>query len=417
MTTGLGFRITPVVCVAVLTSFVTVMSAITGGGQVALAEPVPREGYSLTLVADGIHAPHTLRTAPDGRTFLLQQGGRVRIIAHGTLRAKAALRIPDDQIIAMNGSAGLLGIAFPPGFRSAATQYVYLLYTHAPMPGYAYRHNVVTRWQINGNVIDPSSEDILIHLDPLVTDTGGFATEHYGGDMEFGADGKLYVTTGDISKAGNSQSFKNRHGKVLRYNPNGSIPSDNPFYATTTGRNRAIWTYGFRNPFKLAIDKLSGQMVLGDVGDHQFEEVNVLSTGAGGSNYGWPLYEGPTSTPGFVSPIYAYPHSDQAPVFGCSVIGGDIYRPRTPTFPDITSGDFIFADLCQGWLRTVDPSTGVLGPVLVSGLYLPVDASVARNGSIYIIQRQLAEGVPGAVFRLDYTGTATGLSSIPSLSQ
>jgi hypothetical protein len=92
-------------------------------------------------------------------------------------------------------------------------------------------------------------------------------------------------------------------------------------------------------------------------------------------------------------------------VSGCAVIGGDIYRPRTQTLPDI-AGDFIFADLCEGWLRTVDPNTGVLGPVLVSGLYFPVDAAVSRNGSVYIIQRQLAVGVPGAVFRLDYTGTA-----------
>ena len=290
-------------CAAVLTVFVTVMSAITGGGQVALAEPVPSEGYSLSLVADGVHAPHTLRTAPDGRIFLLQQNGRVRIIAHGTLRAKAALRIPDDQIIAMNNSAGLLGIAFPPGFRSAATQYVYLLYTHTPMPGFNYRHNVVTRWQITGNVIDPASETILIHLDPLVTDTGGFANDHYGGDMEFGADGKLYVTTGDISKAENSQSFENRHGKVLRYNPNGSIPSDNPFYASTTGANRAIWTYGFRNPFKLAKDKLSGQMVLGDVGGTRFEEVNVLPSGAGGSNYGWPLMRATQMPPALSVPF------------------------------------------------------------------------------------------------------------------
>ncbi|HVQ87435.1 MAG TPA: PQQ-dependent sugar dehydrogenase [Actinomycetes bacterium] len=406
-TRGFSLRTTSLVTVLVIVLGTAVFASVASRNSVAAADPVPAGNYSLSLVASGVREPDTLRTAPDGRIFLLQQSGRVRIIAHGKLKTKAALKIPDSQIIALNNSSGLLSIAFPPGFRSAATQYVYLLYTHPPMAGYNYRHNVVSRWQINGDVIDPSSEQILVHLDPLVNSTGGFATSHYGGDMEFGPDGKLYVTTGDLYNATNGQLLSNRLGKVLRYNPDGSIPTSNPFYNSTTGENRAIWTYGFRNPFKLAKDTRTGDLVLGDVGSSKFEEVNVLSPDAGGSNYGWSLAEGYTTDPRFISPIYAYPHSGTgSEVYGCAVIGGDIYRPRTKTFPGI-AGDFIFADHCQGWLRTIDPATGQLGPILVTGLSLPVDSAVARNGSIYIIERNVADGVPGAILRLDYAGTAS----------
>jgi len=399
-------RALPGVMVAVVLAIVGAM-LLTIGDQAASADPVPAGNYSLSLVASGVREPHTLRTAPDGRIFLLQQSGRVRIIKGGVLKNKTVLRIPDEQIVALNNSSGLLGIAFAPDFRSAATKYVYLLYTHTPMAGYDYRHNVVSRWRIDGDTIDPSSEQILIHLDPLVNATGGFATSHYGGDMEFGDDGKLYVTTGDLYQGSNGQRLDNRLGKVLRYNADGSIPTNNPFYGTTSGANRAIYSYGLRNPYKIAIDTKNGRMILGDVGSSKFEELNVLEPGAAGQNFGWSLTEGYTTDSRFVSPKLAYPHqSATAPLVGCAVIGGDIYRPRTKTIPGI-AGDFIFADHCQGWLRTIDPVTGQVGPVLVTGLNLPVDMAVARNGSIYIIQRHLAEGVPGAVFRLDYASTSS----------
>jgi glucose/arabinose dehydrogenase len=377
-----------------------------GSSAPALAAPTPSSGYSLSLVASGIREPHTLRTAPDGRIFLLQQSGRVRVVKRDRLLLKPALVIDSADIVALNNSSGLLGIAFPPDFKTAATQHVYLLYTHTPMTGYEYRHNVVSRWVIEGNVIDPASEEILVHLDPLVNDTGGFATSHYGGDMEFGSDGMLYVTTGDLYTASNGQRLDNRLGKILRYEPTGSIPTDNPFYDTASGPNRAIWSYGLRNPFKLARDPRSGRMLLGDVGSSRFEEVNVVEPGVAGANYGWADTEGYTTDPQYVSPILAYPHTATGSgLSGCAVMGGDIYRPKTATFPGI-GGDFIFADHCEGWVRTIDPRTGAIGPELASGLYLPVDMAVARTGSVWLIQRHLADGFPGGLFRLDYVGSA-----------
>ncbi|HVQ17857.1 MAG TPA: PQQ-dependent sugar dehydrogenase [Actinomycetes bacterium] len=371
----------------------------------AHAQGVPHAGYSLSVVADGVYEPHALRLAPGGRLFLLQQTGKVRIVRHGRLLKKPALRLSDTSLVSLKNSAGLLSIAFPPGFAKATTQHVYLLYTHTPTVDYPYRHNVVSRWTINGNVIDPAGEQILIHLDELKTGTGAFATEHYGGDMEFGSDGKLYVTTGDLGTASNGQQLDTRSGKVLRYNRDGSIPSSNPFYATATGENRAIWDYGFRNPFKLAKDRLTGRLVLGDVGSSKFEEVDVLPPGVGGLNYGWALAEGYTpSDPSLVSPVLAYPHSSTtSSLFGCAVIGGDIYRPHTSTFPGI-DGRFLFADLCQGWLRTVDPVTGHVGRRLVTGLSSPVDVAVSGNGSVWILQRHMTDTGPGGLLRLDYVG-------------
>ncbi len=274
----------------------------------ATATPTGSSGAAVTLVADGIREPAALRTAPDGRLFLLQQAGKVRVVQHGQLRKGSALQIDATQIVEHNNSAGLLGIAFPPDFTTAAVQHVYLLYTHEPMTGYAYRHNVVSRWVINGNTIDAASEEILVHLDPLTDSAGAFATSHYGGDMEFGADGKLYVSTGDLYQAVNGQSLSTLHGKILRYNPDGTIPAANPYVGQLSGRLQAIWSVGLRNPFKLTFDERNGRILMGDVGSTKFEEVNVLPPNSPGLNFGWADVEGYSTDPAYVSPTLAYPH-------------------------------------------------------------------------------------------------------------
>ncbi|MEO8105846.1 MAG: PQQ-dependent sugar dehydrogenase [Actinomycetes bacterium] len=385
--------------------------------ELAHAEAVAApDGYSLSLVRAGFSQPHAIRYAPDGRLFLLEQGGRVKIVRPGGVTT--ALTLDPAAIVEPGGSAGLLSIAFPPGFETASTQYVYLQYTHEPMAGHNYPHNVVSRFTIDGDTIDRTSEEILVHLDTLIGKDGVVKTMHYGGDMEFGADSMLYVTTGDLLIGSNAQSLGNRYGKVLRYQPNGDIPVDNPFYGSLSGPSRAIWAYGLRNPFKLAQDPTDGTMLIGDVGSSTWEEVNVLPSNAGGSNFGWSDTEGYTTDPRFVSPVLAYPHNPNlagpGQAFGCAVMGGDVYRPQTVAFPRQYRGDFFFADHCEGWLRSIDPDTGVVGPVLATGLELPVDMAVAPNGSVLILQRKLGGAFNGALLRLAYTGVA---DSPPTLSQ
>ena len=388
----------------------TVLSAVSPRASIgplgvdeAAAAPIPAAGSQITMVADGIREPHTLRLAPDGRLFLLQQAGRVRVVKGGRLLKAPALRMDPSVIVEHNASAGLLGVAFPPGFSRAATQHVYLLYTHEPMAGFPQRHNVVSRWTIDGNTIDPASEEILVHLDPLTDVNGAFANSHYGGDLEFGRDGKLYVSTGDLYISSQGQSLNTLHGKILRYNEDGSIPSGNPYVGQLQGRLQAIWASGLRNPFKLTNNR--GDLVIGDVGSTQFEEVNVLPDGAKGLNFGWSTVEGYTSDARFVSPVFAYPHEATTGISGCAVMGGDMYRPRQPQFPTLV-GRYLMADFCQGWVRSLNVETGAVGSVVASGFHAPVDIAVMRNGSIWVAERQVADGVPGALFRIDPLSTS-----------
>ncbi len=389
----------------VLSTAALALAALTVQAPPAAATPTGSSGSAVTLVSDGIREPDALRTAPDGRLFLLQQSGKVRIVHRGRLLKGSALTIDAAQIVEHNNSAGLLSIAFPPDFTTAAVQHVYLLYTHEPMAGYAYRHNVVSRWVIQGNTIDPTSEEILVHLDPLTDSAGAFATSHYGGDMEFGGDGKLYVSVGDLYQAVNGQSLTTLNGKILRYNSDGTIPSNNPFVGQLSGRLQAIWSVGVRNPFKLTFDPRNGRMIIGDVGSTKFEEVNVLPPKSPGLNFGWADVEGYTSDPAYTSPALAYPHtSTTGELSGCAVMGGDMYRPRTSLFPAL-QGQYLFADFCQGWVSSLDLRTGQVGDVVASGFHAPVDIAVTRGGTIWVAERQLADGAPGGLFRIDPLAT------------
>jgi len=386
--------------------------AVAGAMLVALKPPADaaavavRDGYQLAQVKTGINRPHAIRFAPDGRLFLLGQTGTVSI-ARGA-NFTTALTINPDVIREPGGSAGLLSIAFAPTFATDAVKHVYLVYTHEAMPGFDYPHNVLSRFVINGDIIAPASEEILVHFDSLIGNDGNVKTMHYGGDIEFGSDGKLYVSTGDLLIGPNAQNLQNLYGKILRYNANGSIPSDNPYYNSLSGRLRAIWAHGLRNPFKLTVDESTGDMLIGDVGSSTWEEVDVLPEGTPGLNFGWSTTDGYTTDPRFVSPLLAYPHNpDLAGAnepYGCAVMGGDVYRPDNQAFPPSYLGDYFFADHCQGWLRSIDPQTGNVGPVLVRGLELPVDMAVAPDGSLFIIQRQLNGQNNGVLYQLEYEG-------------
>src|SRR5262249_33295487 len=158
------------------------------------------------------------------------------------------------------GERGLLGVAFDPDF--ATNQFVYVYHTVPGSPP----HNRVSRFTANGDVAASGSEVPILDLDNL-----SGATNHNGGAIHFGPDGKLYVDVGENADASNSQSLDNRLGKVLRINPDGSIPSDNPtsfpgISGSPTGANRAIWAVGLRNPFTFAFQPGTGRLFINDVG-------------------------------------------------------------------------------------------------------------------------------------------------------
>lgn len=181
----------------------------------------------------------------------------------------------------------------------------------------------------------------------------------------------------------------------MRLNRNGTIPTDNPFYARTAGRNRAIWARGLRNPFKFAFDPGTSRAYVNDVGEHTWEEINRL---AKGGNYGWPAYEGPENARRYLPPIFAYGHGDTGST-GCSITGGEFYRPAHRNFPVGYVGDYFFADLCNGWVRRYDRDTD-RATRFSDGLGSPVDLEVSRRGALYV----LVYGDPGRVVRIRFTG-------------
>ena len=223
-------------------------------------------GFSERLVAANVPNPTDMQFAPDGRLFVLQQTGQVRVIATNRLVAAPVLRIRVDS----SSERGLLGIAFDPDF--AANSFFYLYHTTATGP----KINRVVRYTLSGNSVIPRSGKVIVSLDRLSS-----RTNHNGGAMHFGPDGKLYIAVGENAQPANAQSPANRLGKILRYNPDGSIPADNPFFndPAFVGQNKAIWAMGLRNPYTFALQPGTGKMHINDVGQNSWEEINVGRAG------------------------------------------------------------------------------------------------------------------------------------------
>ncbi|HEY8503374.1 MAG TPA: PQQ-dependent sugar dehydrogenase, partial [Gemmataceae bacterium] len=246
-------------------------------------------GFTETVIADGLLSPIGMAFSPDGRLFVTEQDGAVRVIEDGTLRDEPFIRVAVGTA-SVTGEQGLLGIAFHPDF--AQNQLFYLYYT-APDN----LTNRLSRFVASGDQADPATEQILLEVPS--------GAHHNGGALHFGPDGKLYIATGDANLPNDSQSLTKLNGKLLRINPDGSIPEDNPFFTSTTGAARAIWAYGFRNPFTFAIHPETGRILVNDVGQELYEEVNDVVPGG---NYGWPRAEGPDGEGSFIPPIYSIRH-------------------------------------------------------------------------------------------------------------
>jgi glucose/arabinose dehydrogenase len=353
----------------------------------SLAAATLPTGFTETQIS-GLSGPTAMDFAPDGRLFVCLQGGNLRVIKNGALLPTPFLTLSVDS----SGERGLLGVAFDPNF--SANNFVYIYYTVPTAP----IHNRVSRFTANGDVAMTGSEVVLLNLDNL-----SGATNHNGGAIHFGPDGKLYIAVGENANGSNSQTLTNLLGKVLRINSNGTIPSDNPFF-NTAGARQEIWALGLRNPFTFAFQPGTGRMFINDVGQSTWEEID---DGIAGSNYGWPTTEGPTSDPRFRAPLLAYGHGSSSTT-GCAITGGTFYNPATVQFPGSFVGKYFFADLCTGWIRVFDPSTS-MAAAFVSGISNPVDLKVAADGSLYY----LSIG-SGAVFRVQYSPTDPSITMNPS---
>jgi len=350
-------------------------------------------GFGETQI-NGLTNPTAFAIHPDGRIFVCEQGGTLRVIKNDVVLATPFTTLTVDS----SGERGLLGIAFDPNY--AANRFVYVYYT-ATTPAI---HNRVSRFTAqvgNEDLAVVGSETVLLDLNNL-----SGATNHNGGAIHFGPDGNLYVAVGENANSANSQSIGNLLGKMLRLNsdPLNPIPADNPttfpnIAGSPTGNNRAIWAVGLRNPFTFAFQPGTGRLHINDVGQNTWEEIN---NGIAGSNYGWSICEGACGTAGMTNPIYQYSSATAAE---CAITGGDFYSPTTATFPAQYIGKYFFADLCAGWIKTIDPlnppATGTATDFL-TGVNTPVDIHVANDGSLYY----LARGT-NSIFRVQYFGGST----------
>lgn len=358
--------------------------------RAGLADTVP-DGFTSTVFATGLSSPTTMAFAPDGRLFVCEQGGRLRVVKNGTLLPQPFVQLTVDP----SGERGLLGVTFDPLFPEEP--YVYLYYTVPGNPP----HNRVSRFTANGDVAVPGSEVVLLELNNLN------ATNHNGGALHFGPDGYLYVAVGENAVPANAQSLNNLLGKILRMGRDGSTPPDNPFLASTTGKNRLIWARGLRNPFTFAFQPGTGRMFINDVGNMTWEEVDL---GAAGANYGWPTQEGPVgpNNPAFTRPIFWYSHND--PVLrGCSITGAAFYNPPVPRFPQQFVGRYFFADFCGSYIASFDPDNpGAGASIFATGVNTPVDVRVGPDGALYYLSRGFS-GAEDKVFRIDYTAESPPL--------
>lgn len=336
-------------------------------------------GFTDAAYGGGISQGTAMEFAPDGRLFVLQQAGVMRVInSSGTLLTTPALAMTVSSV----GERGLLGIAFDPNFPT--NQHIYLYYT-ATSPAI---HNRVSRFTMSGDTVVSGSEQVLIDLPNLGP------TNHNGGAIHFGSDGKLYIAVGENAIPSNAQSLSTTLGKILRINSDGTIPIDNPFYGSTTGINRSIWALGLRNPFTFAVQPGTGKIAINDVGQSSFEEVNI---GVAGANYGWDATEGDfnqASFPSFTRPRYSYGRS-----LGQYVAGGAFYNPAVASpFPVNLVGRYFFQDGGSSRIWHIDPNASPStdnATQFATGLSQPVDMKVGPDGFLYYLQRGTGNGGAG----------------------
>lgn len=405
-----------------------------GAVLAATTTPMAAPAVKLTLVAKGAGQPVTLQEPPDGsgRLFVVDRQGAVRIIAGGKLLAAPYLKVA----VATDSEQGLLGLAFDPDFKRNGVFYLSRTATpDAPRLG-TLPDQVLTRYTAADPAADAfkgSQEDVL-HIPDLYGN-------HNGGDIHFGPDGYLYWSMGDGGKGGDPHDFAQNLwrqtvagktyyllGKLLRLDVRhgGSIataetcggkagtplayriPRDNPFVASRQTCDE-IDHYGLRNPWRFTFDRPAGTLIIGDVGQDQWEEIDRVKATARGLDFGWNCREGHAEyqpancahAAKLVAPVFDYSHGD-----GCSITGGVVYRGPAKAL----QGAYFYGDFCRRELRYGWPEraawhigTGSAGTPLAAGVKLdggPIGFGTDQAGNVYALT------MTGRVWRIDQAPTA-----------
>jgi glucose/arabinose dehydrogenase len=350
----------------------------------------------LVEVARGFTRPLYLTHAGDdsGRLFVVEQGGKIWIVRDGTRLNTPFMDVSgiiSQDAVSNRGytERGLLGLAFHPAF--AENGVFFINYTDRTGASVVARYRVSPR---NPDAADADSGVILMRIDQPFPN-------HNGGHMAFGHDGYLYVSIGDGGSAadplGHGQNLNSLLGAILRIDVDVEdalyrVPDDNPFIGQS-GARQEIWAYGARNIWRFSFDRMTGDMFAADVGQAQWEEVNLIPAGMGGVNLGWNVYEGnrPFSgapgSPTMMMPILTYSHS-----MGISVTGGYVYRGEA--IPD-WRGVYLYGDFGSGivWGGTQNADASWTATVLVDTPYTISSFGEDQAGEVYLID------YTGAIYR------------------
>ncbi|QXQ94938.1 sorbosone dehydrogenase family protein [Streptomyces sp. WY228] len=346
------------------------------------AAPVQPVNASLTEVAKA-QGPSAGTAGPDDTLWIAERAGTVRVLDGSGLGAPV-LDISDETTT--DGERGLLGVAFDKTFA-----HFYISFTDLEGT------STIDEFAVEDGQLQPDTRRTVL------TQTQPYAN-HNGGDIKFGPDGYLYIAFGDGGSGGdphgNGQKLDTLLGKLLRIDPSGgepyAIPADNPFVADANAKDE-IWSYGLRNPWRFSFDAGTGDLLIGDVGQSDWEEIDwAPADSPGGENYGWSSMEGThpfrggTEPANHVPPVHEYDRTG----LGCSVTGGFVYRGQA--LPDL-QGSYVFSDYCDGTLRTLQMADGEVTGVGDLGVSAGEVISFAEggDGELYVL------GSNGTVSRVD----------------
>jgi glucose/arabinose dehydrogenase len=369
--------------------------AASGGTNTTDSAPSATESRGVRLKRIGRFDSPVFVTSPPGdtrRLFVVEQGGRVRVMVGGRLRATPFLDIRSQ--VTAGGEQGLLSIAFAPDYKSSGRFYVYFTDRSGDQ-------RVVEYTRASAERADAGSARLVLKMDDE-------ADNHNGGLMLFGPDKHLYIGTGDGGGAGdrhgergNAQNLGSLLGKLLRIDPAAaggkpySVPSDNPFVSRGGARGE-IYSYGLRNPWRYSFDRRTGDLSIGDVGQNEVEEIDFVRRGRGrGANFGWRPFEGRSryasgeSAPRHVPPVITRSHGDG----WCSITGGVVVRdPQLPAL----RGRYVFGDFCKGRILSAKLSAGRARSVRATPLKVDSLSSFGEDarGRVYAVS------LGGSVFRL-----------------
>ena len=359
-------------------------SARDPAGNVAVSAPVVvnvtnTNYFTNEILATGFALPTNIEFLPDGRMLVVELAGTIKVLPPPYVQPNPIPFLQLTNIGSAGVQQGIYDIALDPAFTT--NHYYYVFYTLGSP-----NRDRLSRFTANSSLTGTvAGSEMVLYQDPQDANA-----EHHGGAIVFGNDGKLYFTTGEHFDPPVAQSLSNPRGKIHRINPDGTIPTDNPFFDGNGPNVDSVWARGLRNPFRAYYDAPTGRLFIGDVGGNDASTAKEeIDLGVAGANYAWPNCEGICGAP-YRDPIHTWAHNGR----DSSVTGGFVYHGSQ--FPSSYQGSYFFADYTQNWIKrlTFDANGNVNGVFN----FEPADGSVdGPYGDIVY----LTEGPDGALYYVD----------------